>query len=49
MEGSVAFRSGGKTVAVASVGQDVQSLEAEIALASGDEGALARIVPAGTS
>jgi 3-phenylpropionate/trans-cinnamate dioxygenase ferredoxin reductase subunit len=45
-EGSVAYRSGGKTLAVASVGQDVRSLKAELALARGDDGALARIVPA---
>ena len=49
MEGSVAFRSDGTTLAVASVAQDKQSLQAEFALARGDESALARIVPAGAS
>jgi apoptosis-inducing factor 3 len=43
--GSVAFRAGGRTLAVASVGQDRLNLDAELALERGDESALSRLVP----
>ncbi len=43
-ECSVAFRKGGKTLAVASVNRDLQNLEAENALERNDEGALHAIV-----
>lgn len=46
-DGSIAYRAGGKTLAVASVGQDRANLEAELALEHDDEAALARIVPLG--
>lgn len=44
---SVAFRRGGKTLAVASLKRDLENLEAERALESGDEAALSRMVPHG--
>jgi NAD(P)H-nitrite reductase large subunit len=45
-DAAVAFRLGGKTLAVATVGRDRAALEAERAMERGDEGALRRIVPA---
>jgi 3-phenylpropionate/trans-cinnamate dioxygenase ferredoxin reductase subunit len=42
---SVAFRTGDKTLAVATIGRDRVSLEAELALEQGDEAALHRLVP----
>jgi NADPH-dependent 2,4-dienoyl-CoA reductase/sulfur reductase-like enzyme/nitrite reductase/ring-hydroxylating ferredoxin subunit len=44
-DAAVAFRRAGRTLAVATIGRDHASLEAEAALECGDEGALARIVP----
>jgi NADPH-dependent 2,4-dienoyl-CoA reductase/sulfur reductase-like enzyme len=41
---SVAFRKDGKTLAVASVGRDLENLEAAAALERGDEAALRRMV-----
>jgi NADPH-dependent 2,4-dienoyl-CoA reductase/sulfur reductase-like enzyme len=41
----VAYRRGGKTLAVAGVGRDVGLLEAEAAMERGDEAALAKLVP----
>jgi NADPH-dependent 2,4-dienoyl-CoA reductase/sulfur reductase-like enzyme len=41
---SVAFRKGGKTLAVASVGRDLENLKAEVAIEAGDEAALARMI-----
>jgi NADPH-dependent 2,4-dienoyl-CoA reductase/sulfur reductase-like enzyme/nitrite reductase/ring-hydroxylating ferredoxin subunit len=43
--GAVAFRAGGRTLAVATVGEDRLSLDAELALERGDESALARLIP----
>jgi len=42
---SVAFRKGGRTLAVASVKRDRENLEAEVAIERGDEGALGRMIP----
>jgi apoptosis-inducing factor 3 len=42
---AVAFRHGGKTLAVATVGRDRLSLEAELAMERDDEDALATLVP----
>jgi hypothetical protein len=44
-DGSVAYRAGGRTLAVASVGHDRVNLDAELALERGDESALSRLVP----
>ncbi len=44
-DAAVAFRLGGKTLAVATVGRDGVSLEAEAALEEGDEAALRMLVP----
>lgn len=41
----VAFRGGGKTLAVATIGRDDLSLEAEAAMERDDEAALTRLVP----
>ncbi|MND09591.1 hypothetical protein D3C83_330490 [compost metagenome] len=41
----VAFRKGGKTLAVASIYRDRESLEAELAMERGDEAALQGLVP----
>jgi len=41
----VAYRRGGRTLAVASVGRDRESLRAESAIERGDEGALLALVP----
>ncbi len=41
----VAYRKGGKTLAVASIYRDADSLEAELAMERGDEAALRRLVP----
>ena len=41
----VAYRSGDRTLAVASIFRDRESLEAEVALERGDEDALARLIP----
>jgi NADPH-dependent 2,4-dienoyl-CoA reductase/sulfur reductase-like enzyme/nitrite reductase/ring-hydroxylating ferredoxin subunit len=43
---AVAFRRGGQTLAIATIGRDHDSLEAEAAMERGDEGALRQIVPA---
>ena len=45
-DAAVAYRQGGKTLAVATVGRDAAALEAERALEAGDEATLARLVPA---
>jgi apoptosis-inducing factor 3 len=45
-DAAVAFRRAGKTLAIATVGRDHASLEAEAAMERGDEAALSRIVPA---
>jgi apoptosis-inducing factor 3 len=45
-DAAVAFRSRGKTLAIATVGRDRASLEAEAAMERGDEAALRKIVPA---
>jgi apoptosis-inducing factor 3 len=42
---SVAFRKDGKTLAVASVGRDLENLKAEVAMEADDEAALARLIP----
>jgi 3-phenylpropionate/trans-cinnamate dioxygenase ferredoxin reductase subunit len=42
---SVAFRRGDATLAIATIGRDHASLEAEAAMERGDEGALREIVP----
>jgi NADPH-dependent 2,4-dienoyl-CoA reductase/sulfur reductase-like enzyme/nitrite reductase/ring-hydroxylating ferredoxin subunit len=42
---AVAFRRGDRTLAVATMGRDRSSLEAEVALGAGDEATLRRIVP----
>ncbi|HEY0463913.1 MAG TPA: FAD-dependent oxidoreductase, partial [Polyangiaceae bacterium] len=42
---AVAFRSGDRTLALATIGRDRASLEAELALERGDEAALQRLVP----
>jgi len=44
-DAAVAFRQGGRTLAVATVFRDGVSLEAEAAFERGDEGALRRLVP----
>jgi NADPH-dependent 2,4-dienoyl-CoA reductase/sulfur reductase-like enzyme len=44
---AVAFRKGGRTLAVASIYRDVESLQAELAMERGDEMALGEIVPVG--
>jgi NADPH-dependent 2,4-dienoyl-CoA reductase/sulfur reductase-like enzyme len=46
LDAAVAFRAGGKTLAVATIGRDHACLEAEYAIAQRDESALSRIVPA---
>jgi len=45
---ALAFRRGGQTLAVATVGRDGAALEAEAAMERNDEGALARLVPVGS-
>ena len=45
-DAAVAFRLGGKTLAIATIGRDGAALEAEAAMERGDEGALRKIVPA---
>ena len=42
---AVAFRSGDRTLALATIGRDRVSLEAELALERGDEAALQKLVP----
>lgn len=44
-DAAVAFRRGGRTLAVATIGRDRLALEAEEAMERGDEDALRRIVP----
>jgi NADPH-dependent 2,4-dienoyl-CoA reductase/sulfur reductase-like enzyme/nitrite reductase/ring-hydroxylating ferredoxin subunit len=44
-DAAVAFRRGGRTLAVVTVGRDAAALEAEAAMERGDEEALGRIVP----
>jgi apoptosis-inducing factor 3 len=44
-ECSVAFRKGQRTLALATIGRDLASLQAELALEQGDEAALQRLVP----
>jgi NADPH-dependent 2,4-dienoyl-CoA reductase/sulfur reductase-like enzyme len=44
----VAFRSGGQTLAVASIYRDRECLEAERALERGDEALLAQLIPSGS-
>jgi hypothetical protein len=41
----VAYRKDGKTLAVASIYRDTESLEAELAMEQGDETALSKLVP----
>jgi hypothetical protein len=45
-DAAVAYRRGGKTLAIATIGRDHVALEAEAAMERGDERALAGIVPA---
>ena len=45
-DAAIAFRQGGRTLAVATVGRDGAALDAEAAMERGDEEALGRIVPA---
>jgi len=45
MDCAVAFRKQGKTLAVATIGRDHVSLEAEAALERHDEAALQRLIP----
>lgn len=45
-DAAVAFRQGGRTLAVATIGRDGVALEAEVAMERGDEDALRRLVPA---
>jgi 3-phenylpropionate/trans-cinnamate dioxygenase ferredoxin reductase subunit len=42
---AVAFRSGERTLALATIGRDRASLEAELAMERGDEAALQKLVP----
>jgi NADPH-dependent 2,4-dienoyl-CoA reductase/sulfur reductase-like enzyme len=44
-DAALAYRRGGKTLAVATIGRDHVSLEAEAAMERGDEAALQRLVP----
>ena len=44
-DAAIAYRRGGQTLAIATIGRDAVSLEAEAAMERGDEAALARIVP----
>jgi 3-phenylpropionate/trans-cinnamate dioxygenase ferredoxin reductase subunit len=44
-DAAVAFRLGGKTLAIATIGRDRAALDAEAAMERSDEGALRRIVP----
>jgi NADPH-dependent 2,4-dienoyl-CoA reductase/sulfur reductase-like enzyme/nitrite reductase/ring-hydroxylating ferredoxin subunit len=44
-DAAVAFRRGGKTLAIATIGRDHAALEAEAAMERGDEGELRKLVP----
>jgi apoptosis-inducing factor 3 len=44
-DAAVAFRLGGKTLAIATIGRDSAALDAEAAMERGDEAALRKIVP----
>ena len=44
-DAAIAFRLGGKTLAIATIGRDHAGLEAEAAMERGDEAALRKIVP----
>jgi len=44
-DAAVAYRRGGRTLAIATVGRDHAALEAEAAMERGDEGALGKLVP----
>ncbi|GAB3866149.1 FAD-dependent oxidoreductase [Hymenobacter segetis] len=46
---SIAYRAGGKTLAVASVQRDLENLRAEVALESDDEAALSQLLRGGTA